>query len=161
MSQEIELKLALGQDGPEALRRHPRLRGLTPDTAHLGNTYFDTPQDDLARAQMALRPSDTSKAAHGGALLSGVWQLPEGGRPSAWIHRATVALDALADTGKDDWRQVARNAFEHLIAPGDDDSRGDARWLVDALNHDRWLTAEFGRHALRLAHHLPGAVALA
>ncbi|WP_372614284.1 inorganic triphosphatase, partial [Halomonas sp.] len=142
MSQEIELKLALGQDGPEALRRHPRLRGLTPDTAHLGNTYFDTPEGDLARAQMALRlrrngdrlvqtlktpgqgggglssrgeweweiegpgldldelaatlaetvplrPSDTSKAARGGALLSGVWQLPEGGRPSAWMHRAT------------------------------------------------------------------------
>ncbi len=294
MSQEIELKLALGQEGPEALRRHPRLRGLTPQTTHLGNTYFDTPEGDLARGQMALRlrrkgdrllqtlktpgqgggglsrrgewewevdgpgldldglaalppmaalgdtllaglvptfttdfwretwplrldgtrielaldlgeiragrqavaireleleleageparlvdlaatlaetvplrPSDTSKAARGVALLAGTWKLPKGGSHCAWMHRATVALDALADTGDDDWRRVARNAFERLIAPGDDDkadddNHGDARWLAEALSHEAWLTAEFGCRALRLARHLPGAVALA
>lgn len=290
MGQEIELKLALGQEGPGALRRHPRLNGVTPETAHLGNTYFDTPEGDLARAQMALRlrrngdrlvqtlktpgqgsgglstrgewewkvdgpgldlgglaalppmatlgdtlldrleptfitdfrretwqlrlgetrielaldqgeirangqsvairelelelkagdpgrltelasslaesvplrPSDTSKAARGVALQDGTWQLPDGGgSESAWLHRATTALDALADTGDDAWRRVAKNAFEHLIVPGDDDNLGDARWLVEALNQDDWLTAEFGRRALRLARHLPGAVALA
>jgi inorganic triphosphatase YgiF len=285
MSQEIELKLALGREGPEALRRHPRLRGLTPATTHLGNTYFDTPEGDLARAQMALRlrrkgdrllqtlktpglgsgglshrgewewevdgpgldldglaalpsmaaldvnllagleptfttdfrretwplrleetrielaidlgeiraggktvaireleleleageparltdlaatlaetvplrPSDTSKAARGGALLAGTWKLPEGGNDSAWMHRAIVALDALADTGDDDWRQAARNAFEHLIVPGDYEGHDDARWLADTLSQDAWLTAEFGCRALRLAHHLSGA----
>ena len=55
MSHEIELKLALGPEGPAALRRHPRLAGLASRATLLGNTYFDTPAGDLEAARMALR----------------------------------------------------------------------------------------------------------
>ncbi len=43
MASEIELKLALGESGPDALRRHPRLASLPSRVSRLGNTYFDTP----------------------------------------------------------------------------------------------------------------------
>ncbi|MBN8411740.1 inorganic triphosphatase [Halomonas litopenaei] len=55
MSHEIELKLALGQHGPDALRRHPRLAGADSQRKTLINTYFDTPEDDLKKARVALR----------------------------------------------------------------------------------------------------------
>ncbi|MDR9440265.1 MAG: CYTH domain-containing protein [Halomonas sp.] len=294
MADEIELKLALGAEAPEALRRHPRLAGLTPAVMRLGNTYYDTPEGDLEQARMALRlrraddrllqtlktrgqggggfstrgewewevagpgldlaglatlppmterdpallerlvprfatdfvretwwleaegvtvelaldlgeiraggqvvairelelelktgepatlwsladeladsiplrPSDTSKAARGGALLGGGWTLPEGNGPGAWLHRATVALDALADTGQDAWRNEARRAFQRLAETGDDalddeTLRDDARALAEALNESAWLTPAFGRRMLRLARRLPGDVDLA
>ncbi|OBX37698.1 hypothetical protein A8U91_02076 [Halomonas elongata] len=44
MASEIELKLALGESGPDALRRHPRLAALPSRVSQLGNTYFDTPR---------------------------------------------------------------------------------------------------------------------
>ncbi|QTF92266.1 CYTH domain-containing protein, partial [Halomonas sp. BM-2019] len=55
MSHEIELKLALGPEGPETLRHHPLLADLAPRVRQLGNTYFDTPAGDLEAARMALR----------------------------------------------------------------------------------------------------------
>ncbi|MGM0535096.1 MAG: CYTH domain-containing protein [Pseudomonadota bacterium] len=294
MADEIELKLALGAETPEALRRHPRLAGLVPARKRLGNTYYDTLEGDLERARMALRlrrdgdrllqtlktrghgggglstrgewewavsgpgldlaglaalppmaghapgllerlvprfatdferetwwleedglsvelaldlgeirageqvvairelelelkagepaalwsladalaegvalrPSDTSKAARGGALLGGGWSLPEGATPAAWLHRATVALDALADTGQPAWRDEARGAFQRLASLGDDaldDAalRDDARTLAEALDAETWLTPGFGRRMLRLARRLPGDVELA
>lgn len=294
MADEIELKLALGAEAPEALRRHPRLAGLVPTLTRLGNTYYDTPEGELERARMALRlrragdrllqtlktrgqgggglstrgewewelpgpgldlpglaalppmsqwdpgllerlvprfatdferetwwleedglsvelaldlgeirtggqavairelelelkagepaalwslaealaegvalrPSDTSKAARGGALLGGGWTLPEGTTPAAWLHRASVSLDALADTGQDSWRDEARQAFQRLSEPGDDAVvdealRDDARALAEALDAEAWLTPAFGRRMLRLARRLPGDVDLA
>lgn len=294
MADEIELKLALGAEAPEALRRHPRLAGLVPTLTRLGNIYYDTPEGELEGARMALRlrragdrlmqtlktrgqgggglstrgewewevpgpgldlaglatlpsmaerdpallerlvprfatdfmretwwleedglsvelaldlgeirageqavtirelelelkagepaalwslaetlaecvalrPSDTSKAARGGALLGGGWTLPEGTNPAAWLHRASVALDALADTGQPAWRDEAREAFQRLAYPGDDarddDSlRDDARALAEALETEAWLTPAFGRRMLRLARRLPGDVDLA
>lgn len=294
MADEIELKLALGAEAPEALRHHPRLAGLAPRLTRLGNTYYDTPEGDLERARMALRlrragdrllqtlktrgqgggglstrgewewevpgpgldlaglatlppmvdrdpgllarlvprfatdferetwwleedgmtlelaldlgeiraggrvvairelelelkagepaalwslaealaedvalrPSDTSKAARGGALLGAGWTLPEGTNvPTAWLHRASVALDALADTGQDTWRDEARRAFRHLSELGDDALdiealRDDARALAEALGNEAWLTPAFGRRMLRLARRLPGDVDL-
>lgn len=294
MADEIELKLALGAEAPEGLRRHPRLAGLAPARTRLGNTYYDTPEGDLERAHMALRlrrageglrqtlktrgqgggglstrgewewevpgpgldldglaalppmaerapallerlvprfttdfvretwwleengmtlelaldlgeiraggravairelelelkageptalwalaevladtvalrPSDTSKAARGGALLGAGWTLPAGTAPAAWLHRASVALDALADTGQDAWRDEARRAFQRLAGPGDDALddealRHDARRLAEALSTEAWLTPAFGRRMLRLARRLPGDVDLA
>lgn len=288
MANEIELKLALGATGPEALRRHPSLAGLAPRTTRLGNTYFDTPEGDLEAARAALRlrhvdgrvlqtlktrgqgsgglsrrgewewevpgpgldlaglaalppmadleqgtlarleprfstdftretwwvtaegasievaldsgeiraagrrvdirelelelkegeastvldlaarlalrvplrPSDTSKAARGGALLAGRWTLPEGGAPGAWLHRAVVALDALADTGDDAWRHQARQAFHRLADLGDDAVSDDAHHLAEALATPTWLTTTFGQRALSLARRLPGEVSL-
>ncbi|UYG08270.1 CYTH domain-containing protein [Halomonas sp. M4R1S46] len=288
MANEIELKLALGSTGPEALRHHPGLAGLVPRTTRLGNTYFDTPEGTLEAARAALRlrhvdgrllqtlktrghgsgglssrdewewevpgpgldlaglaalppmqalgegvlgrlaprfatdfvreiwwleddsasievaldigeirsdgreapirelelelkegdpaavlelaarlaedvplrPSDTSKAARGGALLAGRWALPEGGPPGAWLHRAVVALDALADTGDDAWRHQARQAFQRLAELGDDAVSADAHRLAEALATPDWLTTAFGQRALALARRLPGEVSL-
>jgi inorganic triphosphatase YgiF len=287
MSHEIELKLALGQEGPAALRRHPLLAGLACEVQHLGNTYFDTLQGDLEGARMALRlrrlngrvlqtvktrgagggglsrrgewewevsgpgldlagltglppaelgqdvlsrlaprfttdfrretrridhagarievaldegeiaaagrrvairelelelkegepealwslaealagtvplrPADTSKAARGGALLAGAWRLPEGGTPSAWLHRAVVALDALADSG-DDWRQAAREALLRLAEASGGDSGDAARGLALALGDPAWLTPAFGLAMVHLARRLPADNALA
>ena len=282
MSHEIELKLALGQEGPEALRRHPLLAGLACEVQHLGNTYFDTPQGDLEAARMALRlrrldgrvlqtvktrgagggglsrrgewewevpgpgldlaglaglppaalgdevlarleprfttdfqretrvidhagarievavdegeiaaagrrvairelelelkegepealwslaealagsvalrPADTSKAARGGALLADAWRLPEGGTPSAWLHRAVVALDALADSKDDAWRLAAREALEQLAEASGGDTGSAARGLAKALSDPAWLTPAFGLAMVRLARRLP------
>lgn len=283
MASEIELKLALGESGPDALRRHPRLASLPSRVSRLGNTYFDTPDGDLEEARSALRlrrdgsrllqtvktrgegsgglssrgewewpvagpgldleglaeippmaalgqdtlsrlvprfstdftretwmvedagavievaldageiragertatirelelelkegkegalhqlaatlaesvplrPSDTSKAARGGALLLGQWRLPEGGTPAAWLHRAGVALDALGDTGEPAWRHEAQAAFRQLAALGDDPA-GNAHWLARALEDDAWLNEAFGVRALALSRQLPG-----
>ncbi|MCE8016651.1 CYTH domain-containing protein [Halomonas sp. MCCC 1A17488] len=55
MSEEIEMKLALGETGPERLLQHPFLRGGVDEAQRLANTYFDTPEGDLEAARMALR----------------------------------------------------------------------------------------------------------
>ncbi|MBF7053922.1 CYTH domain-containing protein [Halomonas sp. KAO] len=290
MSQEIELKLALGPEGPDALRRHPLLNESSPSATRLGNTYFDTAGGELEAARMALRlrrvdgrllqtvktrgegggglsrrgewewrvpgpgldlagleglppaelgedvlrrlearfttdfrretwhlehrgarielaldegdisaagrhveirelelelvegepaalwsladalaehvalrPSDTSKAARGGALLSGEWRLPPGGSPACWLHRAVVALDAHADSGHGDWREAAADALRRLAALGDTTTReaAAADSLGKALASDAWLTPHNGRQLLWLAHRLSGQLPLA
>ncbi|MCG6658428.1 CYTH domain-containing protein [Halomonas campisalis] len=277
MSHEIELKLALGPEGPEQLPLHPRLAARPAEQRRLTNTYFDTPDGELERARMALRlrrddqrwvqtlktegdshgglsrrgewewplaegvldraglaelppmaaldpalitrlaphfttdftrriwrlevagadieaaldigeitagghgvairelelelktgepealwqlagelaervalrPADTSKAARGNALLTGEWTLPAGGSDAAWLHRATVALDAQADTGDPDWQAAAREALGRLA-----ERQTDAAALANALAQDAWLTPAFGQAALRLAQRL-------
>ncbi|MFW6345752.1 MAG: CYTH domain-containing protein [Halomonas sp.] len=283
MSQEIELKLALGPDGPESLRRHPLLAALPVRISRLGNTYFDTPDGALERARMALRlrrvddrvlqtvktrgqgggglstrgewewpvpgpgldleglaalppaalgdevlaqlaprfttdfrretreidyagsrielaldegeilagehragirelelelkaggtdalwqlaevlaalvplrPSDTSKAARGSALLTGRWTLPGGNGAADRLHRAVVAMDALADTGEPAWREAAREALVSLTAQAP-----EARELTLGLDAPDWPTQAFGRVAVGLARRLPGDVDLA
>lgn len=282
MSHEIELKLALGPEGPDALRRHPLLATASPVRQRLGNTYFDTPDGDLEAARMALRlrridgrtlqtvktrgegggglsrrgewewgvagpgldlaglaglppaelgrevlsrlaprfttdfhretwrvehagarievaldegeisaagrrvpireleleleegepealwslaealadsvplrPADTSKAARGGALLREAWQLPEGATPAAWLHRAVVALDALADTGEAHWREAARDDLAGLAEASGGELGEAARRLAEGLNRADWLAPPFGLDFLRLARQLP------
>ncbi|WP_404298842.1 CYTH domain-containing protein [Halomonas sp.] len=282
MSQEIELKLALGQEGPKALRCHPLLAAQPAQASHLGNTYFDTPEGALERARMALRlrrvngrvlqtvktrgegggglstrgewewevpgsgldleglkglppaalgqdvlerlvprfttdfhretrmidhagarievaldegeivadnrrvairelelelkagepealwslaetlaeslplrPADTSKAARGGALLADAWQLPKGGTPSAWLHRAIVALDALADTGDETWRREAGKALQQLAEASGGDTAKAASGLAALLSNSAWLTPAFSLAMVRLARRLP------
>ncbi|SDJ15800.1 CYTH domain-containing protein [Billgrantia gudaonensis] len=275
MGQEIELKLALGPTGPQALTAHPRLAGLSPTTLSLANTYYDTPDGALQAARMALRlrrrgdalrqtlktegsgagglsrrgewewpvpgpgldlpglaelppmaalgqdalerlaprfttdftrhvwtltladarveialdegeirsgnrrapireleleletgtpeslwqlaaelaervalrPSETSKAARGTALLAAEWKLPPGGPPLAGLKRAMSALDALADTGDERWRQVARESLGTLEDRDADD-------LAARLSAADWLTPAFGQVALHLARRL-------
>lgn len=55
MSQEIEMKLALDETGPQCLLQHPLLRNDAGRLLHLANTYFDTPNGELEGARMALR----------------------------------------------------------------------------------------------------------
>lgn len=278
MSHEIEMKLALGETGPERLLQHPFLRGGVDAAQRLANVYFDTPRGELEAARMALRlrrhgdswvqtlktsgegaggysrrrewewpvagealdraglaalppiaaldadllarleprfttdferrawrlelaeatievaldqgeiraadrrvpirelelelkdgdpqalwslalafaetlplrPADASKAARGSALLSGRWVLPQGETPGARLHRALLALDALADTGEDSWREAARETLQAL-AESDDSEAGR---LAAMLETPDWLGVDFGRTALRLAHRL-------
>ncbi|MBW6390585.1 CYTH domain-containing protein [Billgrantia antri] len=278
MSEEIEMKLALGETGPERLLQHPLLRSGVDDARHLANVYFDTPAGELEAARMALRlrrhgdswvqtlktsgegaggysrrdewewpvasetldrarlaelppiaglgddvlerleprfatdferrawrlelaeatievaldqgeiraagrhvpirelelelkdgapqalwslaqafaetvplrPADASKAARGSALLSGRWTLPPGETKGERLRRALLALDALADTGEDNWREAAREALQAIAATGD----YDAARLAAMLEQADWLGVDFGRVALRLAHHL-------
>ncbi|MGM0784877.1 MAG: CYTH domain-containing protein [Pseudomonadota bacterium] len=279
MGQEIELKLALGSQGPQTLTAHPRLAGLSTTTLSLANTYYDTPDGSLQAARMALRlrrrgdtlyqtlktegdgagglsrrgewewavpgpgldlpglaelppmaalgqdtlerlaprfttdftrhawtltldaarleialdegeirsddrrvpireleleletggaetlwrlateladrvplrPSETSKAARGAALLAAEWALPPGGTPLAWLKRAMSALDALADTGDVRWQQTAIEALTAI----DDDEADD---LAERLSVTGWLTPAFGQVALRLAQQLNDSV---
>ncbi|MGQ4878495.1 CYTH domain-containing protein [Billgrantia sp. LNSP4103-1] len=278
MSHEIEMKLALGEKGPERLLQHPFLRSGVDDAQRLANIYFDTPQGELEAARMALRlrrrrdgwvqtlkasgegsggysrrrewewpvpgeeldrvglaqlpaiaalgtdvlarleprfatdferrawhlelaeatvevaldqgeiragerrvpirelelelkdgdpqtlwslalsfaetiplrPADASKAARGSALLTGRWTLPEGEKESERLHRAVLALDALADTGEDSWRNTARETLHAMAESGS----SDAGRLAAMLERRDWLSADFGRTALQLAHRL-------
>lgn len=52
---EVELKLALAPEGPAALSKHPHLASEPVRQQTLTNTYFDTPEGDLAKARIALR----------------------------------------------------------------------------------------------------------
>lgn len=84
MSHEVELKLALGPDGPDALRRHPRLAGEASRRQTLVNTYYDTPEGDLKEARVALRlrrigdewrqTLKTSGQGGGGLSTRGEWE---------------------------------------------------------------------------------------
>ena len=101
-----------------------------------------------------LRPADASKAARGSALLEGEWQLPSGTTPHAWLHRASLALDAYADTGEPHWQTLARESLRALAANGYD----EAGQLAAKLAAPDWLDISpdfnFGRTALRLAQRL-------
>ncbi|MFQ3786525.1 CYTH domain-containing protein [Halomonas sp. A29] len=278
MSHEIEMKLALGEKGPERLLQHPLLRAGVDGAQRLANTYYDTPDGVLEAARMALRlrrcddswvqtlktsgegsggysrrrewewpvaggsldraglaelvpfaelgaevlarleprfstdferrlwrlelaeatievaldqgeiraagrrvpicelelelkdgdpqalwslalafaetvplrPADASKAARGSALLNARWAPAEGNGASQRLHRAMLALDALADSGDDTWRDVAREALNALAASG----HGEAGRLAAMLENRDWLSVDFGRTALQLAHRL-------
>ncbi|MCE8022717.1 CYTH domain-containing protein [Billgrantia aerodenitrificans] len=55
MSHEIEMKLALGETGPERLLAHPLLRNGVDGAQRLANTYYDTPEGELEATRVALR----------------------------------------------------------------------------------------------------------
>ncbi|HET8789736.1 MAG TPA: CYTH domain-containing protein [Modicisalibacter sp.] len=84
MPEEVELKLALGNGGPSSLREHPSLQPLSSTRITLANTYYDTPDEALEKARIALRirrtPTQTLQtlktAGHTGAGLStrGEWE---------------------------------------------------------------------------------------
>jgi triphosphatase len=97
-----------------------------------------------------LRPADASKAARGSALLTGRWALPQGETESGRLHRALLALDALTDTGEDSWRNTAREVLRIMAEGGN----SEAGRLAVMLESRVWLSVDFGRTALRLAHRL-------
>ena len=116
MSQEIELKLALPPEGPERLRRHPRLAALPTEDRILANTYFDTPDGALEAARVALRIRDTGKGrvqtlkttgnGQGGLSVRGEWEWPiDENRPGS-------------RGAQDVWRPCRRWATRHCSRPG-------------------------------------------
>lgn len=86
MPREVELKLALGSDSPRLLCEHTLLRHLPSTCTTLTNTYYDTPDNALEAARIALRIRRTPSgilqtlktAGQTGAGLStrGEWEWP-------------------------------------------------------------------------------------
>ena len=112
--------------------------------------------------QVALRPSDSSKAARGNALGQQQWTLPEASTPSAWLHRATVALDAFHDSGHPEHLAAAQQALSELAQhPAlDDTARREALTLTAELGTTGQPTAAYGVAALTLARRLGQQTAL-
>lgn len=55
MATEIELKLRLSRGDAVKIRQNAMLQSISPMTVFLSNTYFDTPDRELSRANIALR----------------------------------------------------------------------------------------------------------
>ncbi|MBS9403213.1 CYTH domain-containing protein [Halomonas sp. TRM85114] len=135
MNQEIELKLALAESGPAQLRDHPRLAGITPSVATLGNTYFDTPGAELEAARMALRlrrdgdrlrqTLKTRGQGGGGLSTRGEWEWEVAG-PGLDLN-GLAALPPLADFSE---AQLARLAPRFAT-----DFRRETWQLEDAESH--------------------------
>lgn len=99
MPQEIELKLALAEDGPDRLLAQPLLR-QAPERLALANTYFDTPRGELEAARMALRlrrtdagwvqTLKTAGQSHGGLSRRGEWEWPVAGDSLDLTRLATL-----------------------------------------------------------------------
>ncbi|MCG7589236.1 MULTISPECIES: CYTH domain-containing protein [Halomonadaceae] len=113
-------------------------------------------------SQIALRPSDTSKAARGNALGHQHWPLPTAKRPAEWLHRATVALDAYHDSGDAAHLNAARQALDTLAQHPQLDSaaRSEAEALPNALNAQGMPSTTYGVAALNLARRLAHETAL-
>lgn len=107
-------------------------------------------------ADVALRPSDSSKAARGAALGRQHWPLPEAHTPSEWLHRATLALDAFHDSGQSTFLSLAFEALATLAKhPGlDDSTRPLAQTLPQALDANGQPRSAYGSAALTLARRL-------
>ena len=86
---EIELKLAVPSGDLERVRRHPLIRRLaqgSPQVARLHTVYYDTPDRDLARAELALRVRHEggqyvqalkgTGSSIGGLFVRGEWEAP-------------------------------------------------------------------------------------
>lgn len=111
MPQEIELKLALGNQGALRLRQHPALAELPGQRETLINTYYDTPDGALEAAKIALRIRRTphrilqtlKTAGQGSGGLSSrgewEWQLSDGNLDLAGLAQLApiraLGVDAL------------------------------------------------------------------
>ncbi|MCE8033102.1 CYTH domain-containing protein [Billgrantia tianxiuensis] len=109
MSHEIEMKLALGETGPERLLQHPFLRSGVDEAQRLANTYFDTPAGELETARMALRlrrrnddwvqTLKTSGEGSGGYSRRREWEWPVAG--GSLDRTGLAALPPMAALGEE------------------------------------------------------------
>lgn len=120
MTQEVELKLLLPSSAIASLREHPLLTGLSAERFELINIYCDTPQQDMTRANMALRLRNkgtqwlqTLKAkgtAQGGLHARNEWEMPVAGAALEW---AALPADVLpADLDKASVTALFETRFE-------------------------------------------------
>lgn len=111
---------------------------------------------DMLADSVALRPSDSSKAARGNALGKGHWPLPDAQTPGEWFHRAMLALDAFHDSGQADFLHTAQRALaylaEHPDLPENDQHLAGA--MLDEHDDSGQPTPGFGQAALTLARRL-------
>lgn len=112
--------------------------------------------------QVPLRPSDSSKASRGNALINQHWPLPEAHSPAEWLHRATLALDAYHDSHQTGFLTDAQQALATLADhPAlDTIARTYAQALPSGLNADGQPSTAYGTAALALAHRLAYQTAL-
>lgn len=108
---------------------------------------------DILAETVALRPSDSSKAARGNALGKRHWPLPEVQTPGEWFHRAILALDAFHDSGEANFLHTAHSALSCLARHAELTASEQllAQTLCRELDNDGQPTAAFGQAALTLA----------
>lgn len=119
----------------------------------------------LARAlaeHVALRPSDSSKAARGNALAAQAWPLLDAQTPSQWLSRATLALDAFHDSGRAEHLNAATAALAQLAAHPDLPKAlaPQAATLCTTFDAHGHPTRAYGQAALALAQGLAAIDAL-
>lgn len=114
MSHEIEMKLALGETGPERLLAHPLLRNGVDGAQRLANTYYDTPEGELEATRVALRlrrrndswvqTLKTSGEGSGGFSRRREWEWPVAGD----------ALDLVGLAGLPPFAELGGDILERL-----------------------------------------------
>ena len=112
--------------------------------------------------QVALRPSDSSKAARGNMLSAQHWPLPDAQTPTQWLHRATLALDAYHDSQQARFLAEAHQAIDALAKHPQLNAveRAYAQALPGALDAQGQPQAAYGSAALALAYRLAYQTAL-
>lgn len=122
-SRELELKLEGDAAGAAAVKRHPMLAGIAPQTVQQSTTYFDTPDQALRKAGLSLRVRSAGggfvqtvkDAGSGGAGLfdRGEWEWPVAlAEPDLAKLRGTPARKAI--NGQPVEPTVAANACRSL-----------------------------------------------
>ena len=134
---EVELKLALAPEGPAALVKHPFLASEPPLQQTLVNTYFDTPEGDLANERIALRLRQVDgqvlqtvkTAGQGGGGLSQreEWEWQVSGSQLDLTGLAALppfqgalggVLDSLAPQLRTDFSRRSWQLTDSLVTPG-------------------------------------------
>lgn len=105
---EIELKLTVDGSDLTALRKHPRLKGLSSTKDSLASVYYDTSDERLRKAGYVLRVRDTkdgyvqtAKAAGDGLLERPEWEgSVEGPEPDLRALEDTPLAEILGGKSK-------------------------------------------------------------
>ena len=132
---EVELKLALAPKGPAALAQHPHLAAHTAHKQTLTNTYFDTPQGDLAKARIALRLRQVD-----GQVLQTVKTAGQGG-------------GGLSQREEWEW-QVAGPQLDLASLTKLPPFQGELSGVIDSLTPQ--LSTDFTRHSWQLTETAQG-----
>lgn len=132
---EVELKFEVPRESVAALRRHPELARARPVAKRLLALYFDTPGEEVAGAEMALRLRRSGKrwiqglkagASGGGGLHSREeWEYPRRGPSLDLALFADTPLAKLADPDRLHERlgevfrvDMRRTTWEIEVGPG-------------------------------------------
>lgn len=132
MSQETELKLSVPQDQIAQLKSHPFWQehgAKPPETLHLGNTYFDTPDLRLNQAKVALRIREVN------------------GHCIQTLKTQGVSVNGLTRRGEWEWSLDANELNGQALAPVWPDELSDVAvaslgpLFTTDFHRTRWLLA--------------------
>ncbi|ALM51442.1 CYTH domain-containing protein [Halomonas huangheensis] len=160
--EQNQVELALDEGEIRAGGRHVGIRELELELKHGSAQCLPELAEQLV-SQVALRPSDTSKAARGAALLANAWPALEAGSASVVLHNINMALDAFSDTGERQWINRAIDCLERLGHMQPELQEDTATLIVLLRNSNKydWLTPQLGSMLLRLARQLPDHIEMA